>query len=278
MKYKLKAVNQSWAEAVRRMQLGAEFSAALHNLHLGFGDAMTKELFLGHLDVLVGLFRDFASRQVEFCELPPHKRELVVQKAGPLFLQYLLAGYLSASSHGAAQLAWITQGRLRLLPDEAEVRRVAVRVSPAALNSILELFTESDLRSYELLLGDVELFEADRTPLVAAACLYHDCRSLDGCFEEAVTLAEWAQEVMGAGVEPAALRRAVLALEEAHTFFEKFHLNAAPELMEEDYPALRCGTRRQTPEIAMPYSADEQRQLELRIQVFDAAYNSVRPR
>ena len=96
-------LQRTWSAATKAVRTSRKFVYALLALHNGYPDLMSKELFEDHLASLGNLLKHFAWQQPEFCGLSLHEQRRLIEQNTPLFIQYILSGYLKAKT-GLAQI------------------------------------------------------------------------------------------------------------------------------------------------------------------------------
>ena len=203
-------VHRTWVLATKTVRSSREYVHALLALHSGYPDLMSNELFEDHLKALGSLFRYFAHLQPEFSDLSPAEQQQLLTQNTPLFLQYILSGYLK-SDNGCEQVRWMLVGKN---PAHTEMHKINMKV----IGELANISGSEPIGKYEDSMMKISHLYIELLPMTALAYLYN------GCSEEHLTdiftLFEWSEYTMGRGTTRKALEKLISDSNEASSKFE----------------------------------------------------------
>ena len=204
-------VHRTWVLATKTVRSSREYVHALLALHSGYPDLMSSALFEDHLRALGGLFRYFAHLQPEFSDLSPAEQQRLLAQNTPLFLQYILSGYLKSES-GCEQVRWMLVGRNPAA--NSDLRKINLN----AFGELANVAESEPIGRYEDSVMKISHLNIELLPMTALAYLYY------GCSEEHLTdistLFEWTEYTMGRGTTRKALEKLISDSDAASSDFE----------------------------------------------------------
>ena len=204
-------VHRTWVLATKTVRSSREYVHALLALHSGYPDLMSSALFEDHLRALGGLFRYFAHLQPEFSDLSPAEQQRLLAQNTPLFLQYILSGYLKSES-GGEQVRWMLVGRNPAA--DSDLRKINLN----AFGELANVAESEQIGRYEDSVMKISHLNIELLPMTALAYLYY------GCSEEHLTdistLFEWTEYTMGRGTTRKALEKLISDSDAASSDFE----------------------------------------------------------
>ena len=203
-------VHRTWVLATKTVRSSREFVHALLALHSGYPDLMRNELFEDHLRALGNLFGYFAHLQPEFGDLSPAEQRTLLARNTPLFLQYIVSGYLKSES-GCEQVKWMLVGKN---PAQKGLHKINMKV----IGELANVSESEPIGRYEDSMMKISHLNIELLPMTALAYLYN------GCSEEHLadifTLFEWSEYTMGRGTTRKALEKMISDSNAANSEFE----------------------------------------------------------
>ncbi len=267
LRSRLTLARDTWKGAVRRTPVAPDFAEAMVGLHLGFSDLLQTRMLARHLKkTLSTALWEFAVLQPEVQVLDEEQREKLVGDSAALFAQYIMSGYLSRALNGHEQLEWMFLGRQRNTLDALSLGLV----TPDVFNGVTRLFEGDD--EMDTYLGEIAgagdaLPERPEAGLVALACILKGTE----CFDDALTLSEFSNEVYGVGATAEELRFGIGKLENAAAVMEKWAYWGGSGNADSSNDVL-CFRNQ---EIRSCYSPDEELAVLDLFRTFDDAYGSM---
>ena len=205
-------VHRTWTLAIKTVRSSREFVHALLALHSGYPDLMHNELFEDHLRALGSLFRYFAHLQPEFSDLSPAEQQKLLAQNTPLFLQYILSGYLK-SENGSEQVRWLLVGKN---PAETKLPKIDINV----IGELANVSGSEPIQKYEDSFMKINHLHIELLPMTALAYLYNG--SSEEHLADIFTLFEWSEYTMGRGTTRKALEKLISDSNDASSEFEIF--------------------------------------------------------
>ena len=138
-------IQLNWASSHQRFRVSQNFIDNLLAFHRG-QESLRIPLLKDHIRTLSRLFVDFAFQHDQFHQLSAQDQKKLINRSAPLFVQYILGRYLSAST-GQLQIKWILLDNTHHIPPE-EVQNLE-KISLDVNECLRGLFqTQTDYASY----------------------------------------------------------------------------------------------------------------------------------